>query len=215
MEIWVLDRGLRWSTGSKAKRSKLFRGEGLFQDSSRSVTEQLRDALVANSLRVMDIFREWDVNGDGLITKAEFHKVCCSCPLPHLSSTLSLSDARTFIFALTPALPFAQRSRSSGCQHCRSRSTRSSTSSTPMARHDHFPGAQSAAARDVKVEAKRGPEKPKEALAIADLDAFVETSGRASSALRTHRSRSRKTRCGARPRSKPRVDEIWTGNGHR
>ena len=173
MEIWVLDRGLRWSTGSKAKRSKLFRGEGLFQDSSRSVTEQLRDALVANSLRVMDIFREWDVNGDGLITKAEFHKVCCSCPLPHLSSTLSLSDARTFIFALTPALPFAQAIPLLGLP---------ALPEQIDALFDEFDADGSSTItfrelnrqlrRDVKVEAKRGPEKPKEALAIADLDAL-------------------------------------------
>ena len=31
------------------------------------VINQLRDALVANSLRVMDLFREWDANGDGQI----------------------------------------------------------------------------------------------------------------------------------------------------
>ena len=35
MEIWMLDRGIRWGEGSKAKRSKLLNNTaGLFQASS-------------------------------------------------------------------------------------------------------------------------------------------------------------------------------------
>ena len=74
MEIWVLDRGIRWGAGSKAKRSKLLQHAGLFQDSSRSVSEQLRDGLVNNAMRVMDLFREWDVNNDGVVSKDEFRR---------------------------------------------------------------------------------------------------------------------------------------------
>ena len=76
MELWLLDRGIRWAPGSKAKRSKLLAGPqaGLFQDARRTVVEQLRDALVANSMRVIDLFREWDDDGDGEITKEEFRK---------------------------------------------------------------------------------------------------------------------------------------------
>ena len=67
-------RAIRWSAGSKAKKSKLLSVAGLFQDGSRSVTEQLRDALVQNSMRVMDLFREWDKNGDGVVSRIEFRK---------------------------------------------------------------------------------------------------------------------------------------------
>ena len=76
MELWLLDRGIRWAPGSKAKRSKLLAGPqaGLFQDARKTVVEQLRDALVANSMRVIDLFREWDDDGNGEITKEEFRK---------------------------------------------------------------------------------------------------------------------------------------------
>ena len=39
-----------------------------------SISEQLRDALGRNLARVVDLFHEWDVDGDGLITRAEFRK---------------------------------------------------------------------------------------------------------------------------------------------
>ena len=73
----ILDRGLRAAAGgSKGKRSNLLSGVEmqLFQDGSRTVQAQLRDALVANSIRVMDLFREWDENGDGEISVHEFRK---------------------------------------------------------------------------------------------------------------------------------------------
>ena len=39
-----------------------------------SVGEQLTRALKANAGRVIDLFREWDQDGDGEITRKEFHK---------------------------------------------------------------------------------------------------------------------------------------------
>ena len=36
--------------------------------------DHLRDALVAQATRVIDLFQRWDVNGDGEITKEEFRK---------------------------------------------------------------------------------------------------------------------------------------------
>lgn len=52
------------------------RGAGLDidEDSDISVSEQLRSALVDNMLRVIDLFREWDTNGDGTVSKSEFQK---------------------------------------------------------------------------------------------------------------------------------------------
>jgi len=72
-------RALRIASGSKAKRSQLLhsiaaRAGGLFQDSNRTIQEQLRDALVDHSMRVMDLFREWDEDGNGEISREEFRK---------------------------------------------------------------------------------------------------------------------------------------------
>jgi hypothetical protein len=71
MELWLLDRGLRF--GSKVTKSRVLPGD-LFQNGDRSVQEQLRDALVANSLRVIDLFREWDEDGNGVISRSEFRR---------------------------------------------------------------------------------------------------------------------------------------------
>ena len=38
------------------------------------VSEQIIAALTANSGKVIDLFRSWDENGDGKVTRAEFHK---------------------------------------------------------------------------------------------------------------------------------------------
>lgn len=40
--------------------------------STKSVAEQLKEVLVSNRARVLDLFREWDEDGDGLVTQAEF-----------------------------------------------------------------------------------------------------------------------------------------------
>ena len=41
---------------------------------ARPVQEQLRDALSANAVRVIDLFRDWDDDGDGTVSKKEFRK---------------------------------------------------------------------------------------------------------------------------------------------
>ena len=38
------------------------------------MADQLRDALVTNAVRVIDLFREWDEDGDGTVSKKEFRK---------------------------------------------------------------------------------------------------------------------------------------------
>ena len=38
------------------------------------MAQQLRDILSKNGVRVVDLFREWDEDGDGTISKKEFRK---------------------------------------------------------------------------------------------------------------------------------------------
>ena len=42
--------------------------------SGKSVQDGLREALTSNASRVMDLFRDWDADGNGLIEKKEFRK---------------------------------------------------------------------------------------------------------------------------------------------
>ena len=43
------------------------------ESSDKSVGQQLKEALRKNAGRVIDLFREWDTDGDGQITRKEFH----------------------------------------------------------------------------------------------------------------------------------------------
>ena len=43
-------------------------------DSNLSVSQQIGEALADNGARVMDLFREWDTNGDGSVDKKEFRE---------------------------------------------------------------------------------------------------------------------------------------------
>ena len=43
-------------------------------DPSVSLSDQLAEALKKNSTRVLDLFRGWDTDGDGEVSRAEFHK---------------------------------------------------------------------------------------------------------------------------------------------
>ncbi len=49
--------------------------QGVNLDDDRPVAEQLHDLLAQNAVRVIDLFREWDLDGSGSISKKEFRKV--------------------------------------------------------------------------------------------------------------------------------------------
>ena len=42
--------------------------------STKPLDEQLREALAKNAVRVIDLFKEWDADGDGTVSKAEFRR---------------------------------------------------------------------------------------------------------------------------------------------
>ncbi len=55
-----------------------------------SIQEQLRDTLTKKAVRVIDLFREWDENGDGKVTKKEFRQ---ALPLLGLDAAKTDMDA--------------------------------------------------------------------------------------------------------------------------
>ena len=56
------------------KSSAMPRAFKVDMHSALSVEAQVRDALVANGSRVMELFRSWDDDGDGEVSKAEFQR---------------------------------------------------------------------------------------------------------------------------------------------
>ena len=59
--------------GPMGKSSQL-QGLDIDEDSDLPVAQQLRNALSKNAMRVIDLFREWDEDGDGTVSKKEFRK---------------------------------------------------------------------------------------------------------------------------------------------
>merc|ERR1740139_934381 len=58
----------------EAKEKMLLKGFDMDEDSDKSVAEQLRDALSKSAVRVIDLFDEWDTDGNGQVSKKEFRK---------------------------------------------------------------------------------------------------------------------------------------------
>ena len=63
----------RRASGEKLKGTFLHKGS-IDPTSDVPVQEQLRGLLTANAVRVIDLFREWDEDGNGLVDKKEFRK---------------------------------------------------------------------------------------------------------------------------------------------
>ena len=59
---------------AKLDRRNSTRMQGIDLDESKPVAEQLRAALVAKAVRVIDLFREWDDDDSGCVTKKEFRR---------------------------------------------------------------------------------------------------------------------------------------------
>ena len=63
----------RRAPGETKKGSSLVKGS-IDPDSNVPIQEQLRTLLTENAVRVIDLFREWDDDGNGLVDKKEFRK---------------------------------------------------------------------------------------------------------------------------------------------
>lgn len=48
--------------------------KGIKLSGTGPISQQLAEALKTNATRVLDLFRSWDANGDGEVSRAEFHK---------------------------------------------------------------------------------------------------------------------------------------------
>ena len=84
------ERGVKHKLRRKdpnAKGSKLG-GLSIDPSSDKPVQEQLRDILTANSVRVIDLFREWDDDSSGSVSKKEFRRA-----LPCLGLKVEKADA--------------------------------------------------------------------------------------------------------------------------
>ena len=90
VEVAHVEKALRWAC--KSRKSALLRNVELDYDEGpgqEPLHEQLRDALVSNAVRVIDLFREWDEDGDGEISRSEFSK---ALPLLGLSAPKAVVD---------------------------------------------------------------------------------------------------------------------------
>ena len=57
-----------------SNNSNMLQGLDLDEDSDKPMAEQLRDSLSKHGARVIDLFREWDDDNSGSISKKEFCK---------------------------------------------------------------------------------------------------------------------------------------------
>ena len=85
----------------KTRKTRKFSMAVRIEDSDQSpeavLQRSLRDALVANSARVIDLFREWDEDGNGMVSKDEFLRA-----LPLLGLQVKAKDAETLFRSFDP-----------------------------------------------------------------------------------------------------------------
>ena len=66
------------------------------EEEAASVEDALRDALRSNSIKIMDLFVEWDENGDHQVSKSEFRKAMAALGFthsrPHIDSVFDSLD---------------------------------------------------------------------------------------------------------------------------
>ena len=87
---WSRAVELRRAAGGK-KDAVLSTAVKLDPASSKPMLEQLRDVLQANAVRVIDLFRSWDEDGNGKVDEKEWRRALAALVLvaPHSSSSSS------------------------------------------------------------------------------------------------------------------------------
>eukprot|EP00964_Phaeocystis_antarctica_P035246 scaffold20132_cov48-Phaeocystis_antarctica.AAC.1 len=65
---------LKERAAKEAKDKMLLKGFDIDEDSDLSVADQLKEGLMKSGLRVIELFKEWDTDGDGIVSKEEFRK---------------------------------------------------------------------------------------------------------------------------------------------
>ena len=56
---------------------------------SRPVQDRIKEALTNNAVRIVDLFKEWDIDKSGTVSKAEFRKVPAQAQAPSSSPSPS------------------------------------------------------------------------------------------------------------------------------
>ena len=76
--------------------NKVLAGVRLQATADKSIQEQLRDVLTKHAVRVIDLFKEWDEDGDGTVSKKEFRKAVpalgLSAPRPEIDALFDSFD---------------------------------------------------------------------------------------------------------------------------
>ena len=85
------------------KNSAMPRSFKVDMNSTLSVEAQVRDALTSNGARVIELFRSWDDDGDGEVSKSEFHRAMISlglCAPPEATGAQksAITDAVSSLF---------------------------------------------------------------------------------------------------------------------
>ena len=86
IEVSRLEATLRWV--HKSRRTTLVRGKEMVFRSERQFHDRIAEAFRANAPRIMDLFKECDVNNDGVLQRSEFAQA-----LPVLGLVLEQAEA--------------------------------------------------------------------------------------------------------------------------
>ena len=72
VSLYELQNSLRWVRSCEVCQS--MRSQAYAFEGTLSIKQQIRRVLAANAVKVMDLFREWDTNNDGNLSRSEFRR---------------------------------------------------------------------------------------------------------------------------------------------
>ena len=143
---------------AKVRSSLLHNTSVSLDEADGLLAEQLRDALVRNAVRVIDLFREWDSNGDGTVSKYEFRE---AMPQLGLRAPPSVVDAvfDEFDRGADGSIEFAELHK------LLRRSTKGEAKKLPKGRVIHVGGRTIRLPATAKATVQRSASEPKTATA--------------------------------------------------